>query len=311
MAIIKGGLRVPRTQNSGFESMLFGVLFSLLTAISMDVGNLMEKRAVDRMVALSTRRAGQTLRTILTSRLWLAGFTICFVALGFQVVAFALAPIAVVQSIYGGGLVLLVVASRVYFGESIGRGELIGLGMIVFSLVIVSVSLGSGDVVGLSASNQTVVVAGVTTVLIVGVVFVLLAGRPNASALYGITSGFLYGAATLGTKGASTLVARYGILPSIPRILASPYPYLFLVASLLGLLVFQTGIQRGRIAVVAPLQSVVSSTYIVAVGMVIFHEPLPHNVVLSVLRVVGFIGVVCGSLLLAGLGEVGPGVAKA
>lgn len=283
--------------------MLLGVLFSLLAAMSMSLGNLMEKRAVDAMATLSARRAGHMLRAMLTSRLWLGGFIVSLVALCFQVLAFALAPITVVQSISGGGLVLLVLASRIYLGEAIGRGEVAGLGTILVSLILVSVSLGSKDAVGLSGSSQVVVVAGGATLLLVGGSYVGLARRSSASALYGVTSGFLYGVATLGTKGASVLVARYGVLGGVPHILTSPYPYLFLVASLLGLLVFQTGIQRGRIAVVAPLQSVVSSTYIVVVGMAIFHEPLPHDVVPSALRLAGVIGVICGTLLLAGFGR--------
>jgi protein-S-isoprenylcysteine O-methyltransferase Ste14 len=77
--------------------------------------------------------------------------------------------------------------------------------------------------------------------------------------------------------------------------LATPYPYVFLVTSLLGLAVFQTGLQRCRIAVVAPLTNIVASVYVVAIGMIVFHERLPKSPTLSALRLVGFALVLVGS----------------
>jgi multidrug transporter EmrE-like cation transporter len=282
--------------------MLAGLVFSVLTAVSMSLGNLFEKRAVDAMSTLSARRARQMLMSLLRSRLWLAGFVISLVGLAFQVEAFALAPLAVVQSIYGAGLVALVVVARIVFREPLGRREVVGLGVIVVAVVLVGISLGAGEgAIGLSGSaGRVVLVACLTT-------FISLAGLLGARRLasfdpgiaFGVASGLFYGVGSLGTKGASTLVARYGVIGSLPHLFASAYPYLFVVASLLGLLVFQTGLQRSRVALVAPLSNVVSSAYVVAAGMALFAEPLPAKVGLTALRLAGFAGVLVGTGLLA------------
>lgn len=281
--------------------MLAGLAFSLLTAVSMTAGNFMEKRAVDHMAELSVRRAGQMATSLLTSKLWLAGFVVSLVALGFQVVAYALAPLAVVQSVYGAGLVLLVAGSRVLFKEPMRRRELAGLGVIVAAVVLVGTSLGSTESVGLAGSGGPVLVVSALTVLAAALAFTAARRRSlDASSAYGTASGLFYGVAALGTKGASTLLARDGLLGSIPHLFVSPYPYLFGAASVLGLVSFQTGLQRCRIGVVAPLSSVVSSTYVVAVGMVLFGEHLPGDPVHAALRLTGFAGVLGGTLLLAG-----------
>jgi drug/metabolite transporter (DMT)-like permease len=82
-----------------------------------------------------------------------------------------------------------------------------------------------------------------------------------------------------------------------------------------GLLLFQTALQRCRIAIVAPVSNVLGSIYFMVVGTWLFHERLPSNPVLLALRLVGIIiaGVVVVLLSRQGaaeLGDVAPGDAR-
>lgn len=288
--------------------MVAGLLLSILSAAAMAAGNLLEKRAVDALAAFSARRAGRMLKALVSSRLWLAGFVVSLVGLAFQVVAFALAPLVVVQSANGAGLVLVVLGSRFVFRERLSGREQGGLGAIVAGVVLVGASLGASSSVGRTGAVSTVLLVAAVSGL-AGIGVLLAASRSNWLDLglaYGCSSGLLYGVGALGSKGASTFVARDGVLASIPHLVVSPYPYLFLAASLAGLLSFQTGLQRARIGVVAPVSGVVSSSYAVAVGMVLFDEPLPHDPASTALRLVGFVAVLFGTALLA---APGPGAA--
>lgn len=142
------------------------------------------------------------------------------------------------------------------------------------------------------------------------VVAAIRVGRGNVAVLYGVVAGLLYGAAALGTKGASTLVARYGVLRSVPHITLSLYPYIFLGFAGLGMLFYQMGIQRFRITVVGSMSDVMSSCYLVVVGSLVFHEHLPKDPVVLALRFGGFLGVLLGSIVLAtGSHEAAPAVA--
>jgi hypothetical protein len=141
----------------------------------------------------------------------------------------------------------------------------------------------------------------VPTVAAVVLIFVWIRRRWGSTAvLYGTASGLLYGIAALGMKGASTLVTRYGLVASVPKVFASVYPYVTIVGMIFALLVFQIGLQRSRIAVMGSVSSVVSSTYLVAVGMLVFGEHLPTDRVVLTLRLTGFAGVLIGSCFLAG-----------
>lgn len=287
--------------------MIAGVVFSVLASLAMNLGNLVEKRAVDDLPPLSGRRIVRLARMLLTSRLWLLGFVVCLVGLGFQVVAFASAPIAVVQSIFNAGIVLLVVASRVHLRERLSKAEVLGLSVVIASVVVIASTLGRTRRVGTGGSGVDVLLASVPTLVGIAVVLWLIRSRRGGSGfLFGVGAGLLYGIASLATKGASTLVIKDGVVGSLPHLFASSYPYLFAVFSVFALILYQTGIQRSRFSVVGAMSDAVASTYVVGVGAVVFGEALPASSVAAILRFGGFAGVVIGSVVVAmgGKGEV-------
>lgn len=293
--------------------MIVGIGLSLLSALVINAGNLFEKQAVDHLPGISARRSGHLVRTLLSSRLWLIGALASALGLGMQVEAYSLAPISVVQSLFCAGLVLLVIGSRVYFHEEFHRIEMTGMGIVVIAILLVSVSLaGHENSVGHNGSLVWVLVAGGMTLGLVVVIQLGLRRLVGGSAIVtGVSSGLLYGVGALGTKGASTFVARDGLIAAIPHVMASPYPYVFVVFCGLGMLVFQTGLQRGRVGVIAPLNNVISSAYLVAVGTMVFNDPLPSNPTFLALRLTGFVGVLAGTVLLAGGGSHAVGFAAA
>ena len=277
-----------------------GVAFSLLAAIVLNSGNLIQKQAVSKLPRFSAVKSVHLIRTLLSSRLWIAGFVLCLVGLGLQVMAFALAPIPIVQSIFNACIVLLLIFSRIRLKERLSRTEWLGLAVVVVSLVAISSTLSSAESIGISGSGRGALIAALPTMVVVMLVVVIIRREKGGSGfLYGIAAGLLYGAAALGTKGASTLVVRRGVVGSIPYVFTSVYPYLFLVFSAFGMLVYQMGLQRFRIAVVGSMSDVVCSTYLVAVGSIVFGESLPTDPITLALRLAGFAGVLLGSVLVA------------
>ncbi|HUZ09430.1 MAG TPA: DMT family transporter [Acidimicrobiales bacterium] len=284
--------------------MIAGIVFSVLSSVCINWGNVVEKQAVDRLPPISARRSPHLIRTLLSSRHWMSGFVLTLVGLGLQVLALSRAPIPVVQSIFNAGIVILLIGSRVRLGERLRRTEIAGLAIVVAAVTSVTASLRGSDVVGNAGSLASIAIAAGPTLL---VAFVVLRMRPHgrhshphSGIAYGVSSGLLYGLAALGTKGASTLIGRFGVVHGVPLIFSSIYPYLFAVFSVAGLVVYQTGLQRSRISVVGSMSDVIAGTYMVAVGTVVFGEPLPTDPVTLTLRLAGFAGVLVGSLVVAG-----------
>jgi drug/metabolite transporter (DMT)-like permease len=278
-----------------------GVIFSLLSAVVLNIGNITEKHAIVSLPEISIRRTGHLLRTLLGSREWMLGFVLCLVGLGLQVLAFSLAPIPVVQSIFNAGIVLLIVVSRLKLSERLEPLEWTGIGIVVVALTLIAVTLGGDEgSIGLVDSGWRVLIALGPTLVVVLVAVVAIRSRLGAGAfLFGLVAGLLYGAAALGTKGASTLVVRHGLWPSIPFVFSSIYPYVFVACSVVGMIAYQTGLQRHRISVVGSMSDAVCSTYLVGVGMIVFGASLPNDPVTLALRFGGFVGVVLGTVLVA------------
>jgi multidrug transporter EmrE-like cation transporter len=278
-----------------------GVIFSFISAVLINSGNVVQKHSVGAMSELSARHSGRLIQTLASSRPWMIGFALCLAGVALQVLAFALAPISVVQSIFNAGIVGLVLFSRLKLGEQLQRLEWFGLGIVIVSLVSMSASLNdAAGAVGTGGTGLGVVVAVAPTILVtILVIAAIRTDRWNTGFLYGTVAGLLYGAAALGTKGASTLVDHYGVVAGIPHILTSLFPYIFIVCSVLGMLMYQTGLQRYRISVVGSMTDVVCSTYLVIVGSIVFGEHLPSDPVTLTLRLAGFVGVLVGSILVA------------
>ena len=280
--------------------LIYGIVLSLAASVCFNLNNLMEKRAVDRMVELSVLRTGHMVRMLVRSPLWLGGFVIGVVGVVLLTLAYSLVPIAVVQTIFGAGIVILVPAARVYLGEHLGKREIGGLALIVTAIVLVSVTLGGSSTPIDSLSLARVMAASGFTVAAAGVLFFLLRrSSTDPSIALGASCGLIYGIASVQSKSASILLEHRGLEHGVVRVLESPYPYAFLVASLLGLIGFQSGLQRVRVTLAAPLVNIVGSAFTVAIGMLIFDERLPANPLLSALRLGGFAAVLVGTWILA------------
>jgi uncharacterized membrane protein len=269
-----------------------GIVLGLVATVLYNAGFVLEKRALRDLPPLSMRRIGRLVRLLATSRAWLAGFLVMGMGMACQVVVMSLVPLSVAQPIQLAGLALLVVFSAVFLGERTTQREWAGLGVLAVSLVLVFLSM-EPTRLGLHAGTGVMfsVIGG--TVLLGVAAFVTAArsgaraGRPTPGLLYGAASGLLYGAAGLQTKGVSGFLAE-DAHHFVGRTLTSPYPYLYLVLSGAGLLLFQTALQRGRASIVVPVSSVVGSVYTVLAGTAVFGEPLPEDPVRLVLRSAGF-----------------------
>jgi uncharacterized membrane protein len=273
-----------------------GIAIALFATVVYNAGFVLEKRALSELPPISVRRVGRLVQVLCTSPRWLIGFAVLGVGLCCQIVALALIPLSVAQPIQISGLALLVVFSAVFLGERASSREWAGLGVLAVSLVLVYLSLEPGrDKVGTSASGWVLAALALVTVTVglAAFLFATWGSRRRASgALYGAAAGLMYGVAGLQTKGMAGLFAEHLNEKSsgfILDALTSPYPYLLVLTCGAGLILFQTGLQRGRASIVVPVSNVVGSVYLIMAGTIAFGEPLPQDPVRLALRLAGFV----------------------
>jgi drug/metabolite transporter (DMT)-like permease len=220
--------------------------------------------------------------------------------LGFQVVALTLAPVSVVQPVIGSGVVILVVLSAVVLRERLGRLELGCVLAVVVAIAAIALSAeGAAGRVGHQASGLLITAVAVPTcvvALVAGAMALRNPGHgkhraPITGVSYALASGLLYGVATLALKALSGALFHHSahLTELVVTVLSSPYPYLTVVCSAVGLLIFQTGLQRCRVSIVGPVSNITGSVYFLVVGTWLFGERLPANLAELALRVGGIL----------------------
>jgi uncharacterized membrane protein len=272
--------------------LFFGIILALIATVLYNAGFVLEKRALRDLPPISAHRVGHLLRVLCGSRAWVTGFLVMGMGLLCQLGVMALVPLSVGQPIQLAGLALLVVFSAVFLDERTTPREWAGLGGLALSLILVCLSM-EPTRLGLHAGTGVLLAVSFGTVVVgLGMFAVAVragrrTGRPVSGVLYGAAAGLLYGAGALQTKGVAGFLADHAG-GFVGRTLASPYPYLYILMSGGGLLLFQTALQRGRASIVVPVSSVVGSVYTVMAGTAVFGEPLPHDPLRLALRTAGF-----------------------
>ncbi|MBV2362133.1 hypothetical protein ACFPZ0_25755 [Streptomonospora nanhaiensis] len=267
-----------------------GLLAALLSAAVYSVGLTVEQRALHRAPAIGVHRPLHLARVLLGTPRWLAGCALAALGSVGLIVSLGLAPVSVVQPAFAGGISTMLLVMALVLGEPITRGERVALGLMPVALLLLSLSLDSGGRTG--TTPHLPLLLSVSAATVVGCVAAMAAagraGRYVSAAAMGAAAGLAQGVAGLQGKAVGGLLAEEGLFAAVPAALASPYPYLYAVGWAVGIVLFQTSLQRSRAAVTAPVANVVGNVFMVVLGTVVFAEELPDDPAALALRVAGF-----------------------
>ena len=263
-----------------------GLVLALCSTFLISLAYLREHAAVGPLPPLSLRRPVRSVRLLLGSRDWLVGFLMESSGFVLYVVALALAPLALVQTVAAGGVGVLAIATARLGRKRLGRRELIGAFLAVSGLALLAASLGGGDArdapgelgpillwLGLTAGAAMLVFSSSRLSL-----------RNGVGA--GIAGGLFFAVGDISTKVATEGAGR--LIFIVPLV----------AGYLLGTSLVQIGYQTGEALTVAGLATLFTNAVPIAAGTVVLHEDVPTGA-LGVLRVLAFLTVTVGAILLA------------
>ena len=115
-------------------------------------------------------------------------------------------------------------------------------------------------------------------------------GRPEI--LLALVVGICFGAGSVLTKAMTVAYSGPGATVMTWAILVDPLLVTVVLANVLGLVLLQAAVQRGRAAVIVPLQLAMANAITVLAGVVIFAEHI------TPLRGLGIVLIVAGTALL-------------
>lgn len=273
-----------------------GIPLALLATTAYNVGLIVEKRALGRMPTLDVRRVPQLVVSLLTSRVWLAGFALMLTGLGSQTVVLTFEPVSVVQPVLASGVALMLVLSRLVLRERLGGSETWCVAAIAVSVVLLALSTaGTSTEAGHYASPGWMAAVMIPSVII-GVLVAASPlrartrkhGAPVTGICYGIGTGLLYGVAALSIKALSSILVGHHSAASIAiGVLSSPYLYVLAICLAVAMLLFQAALQACHASILVPVSGITSSGYFIIAGTWLFHEHLPTSPVKLGLRLTG------------------------
>jgi hypothetical protein len=255
---------------------------------------LREHDAAAALPCLSMRRPLYSLRLLLTNRGWLLGFAMETSAFALYAGALALASLAVVQSIGAGGIGVLAYVSARASRRPLGGRELSGVSLSIAGLVALAVSLAKSSGEGGSGSTPAILAwLGATAAL--ALLALWLGGRMGKLAVaQGIAGGLLFSIGDLSTKLATQGGARFAFVVTV------------IIGYTLGTSLLQLGYQRGGALTVAGLATLLTNALPIAAGTIVLGEPVPSGA-LGALRIIAFVAVTAGAILLASPDRPAPG----
>jgi drug/metabolite transporter (DMT)-like permease len=257
------------------NGLVLGLVFALAAATFYGSGPLLQALAA-RQTAEGSGLGLGLLARLARNKLWLAGVAADFGGFGFEALALALAPAAFVTPLLLFDMVVLALLATRVVHERMTRIGLVGVGVILLGGALLTLAFGtSHHSVGREAHlREQLVLAGVVAATALAA---YVAGRMRTSgsttAIMAGAAGISYAAATLCTRQIGLSLKHH----SIWHQLATPAPYILLVAALLSLSLLSRALQHGAAVVAIPVCSAFAALLPAAAGLALFKEPVPSG----------------------------------
>jgi multidrug transporter EmrE-like cation transporter len=273
-----------------------GLILALGCALLSNVAVLCEHRGAMRAPEVTIRRPIASAAALFRSKWWAIGFAIAFLGWVFHVSALALAPLSMVQAVIAGGLALLALPARYWFGIRLGTREMIGLGLSAAGLAFLAMTATTGSHDDGSGYSSAAMISFEAGVIAIGVAMLVSAGSERGARhgglLLGATTGLLLGVSDVAIKALAAPVL------ASPLAILSPWT---LVAACAGVAAFYTlarALQLGDPVEVAVMTSVACNSSAIVGGVLVFGDPLGSDATAIVARSLAFVAVIAAAALI-------------
>jgi len=262
------------------------LVLALASTTLTNIAYLLEHDAAAALPTLSLRRPLHSVQALLTDRSWLLGFALEGAGFALYVVALALAPLSLVQSVAAGGIGILAFVSARMSHRQLARTELAGVWISMLGLLALAVSLLGGSGEGTGGTTGEILLWLGATAAAAGVALLLGRRFGWSGVAYGIAGGLLFSIGDISVKVATQGGVRTAFAVGV------------VIGYSLGTFFLQLGYQKSRALTVAGIATLLTNALPIAAGSVVLGEPVPSGA-LGALRILDFAAVTAGAILLA------------
>ena len=278
--------------------MILYLSIAIVASVLMALGLLMMK---SRSAHLPMAAGANTIRAIVVwirDPMWIGGLGVQTVGWALYVIAVSRAPVSMVAVMMQGGIALFVIASVVILGERANRREWVGIGAIVLGMLMLTLSLQTGE--NENAFDPTTLLMFAALLTAAGLAPMAVARLNASGAAAAILSGVAFGLGALFTKAMTEEFIASTAASFALRIVSNPYGYGLIVANIAGIVLLQNSFHSARGIIAMPLSGALSNIVPIAGGMIAFGERLPAGSIAAAMRVGAFALTIAAGALLAG-----------
>ena len=271
-----------------------GVILALGCALISGVALLCKHRGARDAPDVAMRSPLRSAGALFRSRWWAVGFMLATLGWGLHVAALSMAPLSLVQAVIAGGLALLAIPARRWFGIAVGTRDFLGLALCASGLAFLALTAGHGHETGRFAGSTMLAFEGGTLAL-VGMLLVASAHRRL------IGRGWILLAVAAGTSIAVSDVALKALaetVPSSPLHVLSPWTAMAIVGGVGGFLALARGLQLGEPVAVIVAFSASATLAAITGGIIVFGDPLGSDALDVIARSAAFVAVIGAAALL-------------
>jgi drug/metabolite transporter (DMT)-like permease len=289
---------------------IIGILFAVLCALITNLAFFFKQRGARLAPAVRPSSPVQSARELFRSRWFAIGMLVAAGAWILHVAAMAFAPLALVQIVLAGGIVLVGVMADRFFGFRVNRRQWLGLGLTALGLAAFALTVPGGGGPHSSFSPSAMisfeaVLCCVGAVLIVGP----SAGAPREhhGTMLGAATGILFGVSDVSIKALTGIAGAHGVL----GLLLSPWLAVTLIASIVAFFASAKSLQDGEAVPVIAITSATANISAIAGGFFVFGQALPSGALGITAQALGILAVVCAAALMPSFRAGGPDAGEA
>lgn len=279
------------------NNIAIAVVTALLAGLCLAGTGLLQQQAASRRPKRE-QLSPKLILSLVKNKKWLAGIGTAFGSYGFQAVALATGPLALVQPLIVSELLFAVPVSIRLRGVELGRKEWLAIVAVIAGLTI--------GVVGADPHKGSPVEPISMWAFALGGVFVIalgavLLGRsirgPKRATLFAFA-----GAAVLalqsGLYAATIALLRQNFPSNFPATFTTWYPYALIIASFTGMFLVENAYQAGPLAASMPVMDATLPSASIAIGVGLFGEHIRTSAVGLTAAAVGIVLLLVGIVAL-------------
>jgi hypothetical protein len=265
------------------SGLILAIFLQLISASVNYIGMTIQKKAATEMPKfLNETGFFKSIKNMIVNKAWILGLLLNSSSTFFAAGSFALASIAIIQPLYGFGLIVLVIFIHFYLKERVTRLDVLGVLFGISGIVVIGVSAKAlPEIPYQDLLDKFLGIRGIiffAIILSLALITYIVSDRTSktTSLVFLVLSSAIWTSTqNIFNKAVATAVRDIGFVGAFfgeAWLYSWTFVLLFLFVSIIGIVMLNIAYQKGRGVIILPIWTAIQVVIPVLSGIVVFQE---------------------------------------